>query len=291
MYCSVRDAVLMEAFDTPLAGLRHLGIDALELELNGAFEVVDIETGEKTPLATDAQAEAYRKHLDTLGVYGCSLLTACDFSSGTPAQNVKWLVRAVELAALLGTTNIRVDSHMSKEHALDFGARVALFATQLREVLDATSGISVALGIENHGHQGNNLAFQLNVYEAVGSERLGATLDTGNFYWRGYPLSEVYGILNILAPYTKHTHLKNIRYPEETREQFREAGWRYGDCVCPLGEGDIDHAHVLALLRKAAYNGDLCIEDEALGTFLREERVAVLERDVAHVARLLDAVP
>ena len=35
-------------------------------------------------------------------------------------------------------------------------------------------------------------------------------MDTGNFYWRGYPLSEVYGILEVLAPFAKHTHLKGI---------------------------------------------------------------------------------
>jgi len=104
------------------------------------------------------------------------------------------------------------------------------------------------MGIENHGFQGNNLAFQLSVYKQVGSKRLGSTLDTGNFYWRGYPLSEVYGILEIMAPYAKHTHLKNIKYPEELREKTREAGWEYEKYVAPLDEGDIDHALVLRFL-------------------------------------------
>ncbi len=287
MYCSVRDAVLMEAFETPLAGLRHLDLYAIELELNDRFEVAGLENGGRVPLATDADAEAYRKHADALGVEPCSLLTACDFSSGTPGQNVQWLVRAVELASLIGASSVRIDSFMSKERELDFGARVELFAGQLRDVVAATEGVSVTMGIENHGYQGNNLAWQLNVYDAVGSDRLGCTLDTGNFYWRGYPLSEVYGILNILAPYAKHTHLKNIRYPQETREQSREAGWKYGEYVCPLEEGDIDHARVVELLRKAKYQGDLCIEDESLGKLAPEARVPALERDVAHVQGLL----
>jgi len=147
------------------------------------------------------------------------------------------------------------------------------------------------MGIENHGFQGNNLAFQLNVYKAVGSDRLGSTMDTGNFYWRGYPLSEVYGILRILGPYTKHTHLKNINYPEETRETMREAGWEYDTYVSPLDEGDIDHAKVLRILADAGYDGDVCIEDESLGHYKSaEERIAVLERDVAHVKQIIKAV-
>ena len=147
------------------------------------------------------------------------------------------------------------------------------------------------MGIENHGFQGNNLAFQLNVYKVVGSDRLGSTMDTGNFYWRGYPLSEVYGILTILAPYTKHTHLKNIKYPAELRETTREAGWEYGAYCCPLEEGDIDHGKVLQILKAGGYTGDVCIEDESVGKFPTvQERIAVLERDVAHVKSIIQAL-
>ena len=114
-------------------------------------------------------------------------------------------------------------------------------------------------------------------------------MDTGNFYWRGYPLSEVYGILRILAPYTKHTHLKNIKYPEDQREITREAGWEYGTYVSPLDEGDIDHAKVLELLAEAGYDEDICIEDESLGHCKTpEERIAVLERDVAHCTAIIE---
>jgi sugar phosphate isomerase/epimerase len=180
---------------------------------------------------------------------------------------------------------------MRRERELDFGERVELFASNLKAVLDRTAGSKVTMGIENHGYQGNNLAFQLNVYKSVGSDRLGSTMDTGNFYWRGYPLSEVYGILRILAPYAKHTHLKNIRYPEDQREIMREGGWGYEQYVAPLDEGDIDHAKVVQILADAGYAGDICIEDESLGHYKTpEERIAVLERDVAHVKQIIAAV-
>jgi len=275
-------------FEAPVDGMRHLGVEAVEIQLDRDFKVCAMDSMDTLTLDTDTAAKDYRKHLEGLGIKPWCFLTACDFSAGDQESNIQWVVRALELADSIGMPVIRIDSAMSKERELDFGTRVDLFAHGLGEAIRRTDGSNVAMGIENHGYQGNNLAFQLNVYKKVGSDRLGSTMDTGNFYWRGYPLSEVYGILTILAPYTKHTHLKNINYPEDKREIMREGGWEYGTYVSPLDEGDIDHAKVLRLLAGAGYDGDICIEDESLGHYATpEERIAVLERDVAHVKGIL----
>ncbi len=291
MYCSVRDCmVIVDEFASPVEGLRHLGLDAVEIALSNDGQVCAMDSKKNIPLVTDDDAVAYKKHLASLGIRPIAFLTACDFSIGDPEANEKWVARAIELADILGMPAVRIDSAMSRERELNFGERVEIFAKGLGGSLQRTSGSKVALGIENHGFQGNNLAFQLNVYKAVGSDRLGSTLDTGNFYWRGYPLSEVYGILNILAPYAKHTHLKNINYPPEVRETVREGGWEYGKYVSPLDEGDIDHAKVIKLLAAAGYDGDVCLEDESLGHFQPgAERIAVLERDVAHIKAVIAA--
>jgi sugar phosphate isomerase/epimerase len=292
MYISLRDCMVAGGeFESPAAGMKALGVEAVEIELREDFSVLAMDSPDRIKLATDEDAAAYRKRLEGLGMRPCSFLTACDWSIGEMEKNIAWVARAIELADILGMPNVRIDSAMRREMELDFGERVRLFSEGLGGALDRTAGSKVTLGIENHGFQGNNLAFQLNIYETVGSDRLGATMDTGNFYWRGYPLSEVYGILRILAPYTKHTHLKNINYPECVREDMREGGWKYGVYVSPLDEGDIDHARVLKLLKDAGYDGDICIEDESLGHYATaEERIAVLERDVAHVKGLLEKV-
>lgn len=199
--------------------------------------------------------------------------------------------RAIELADIMGMPPVRIDGAMSRERELDFETRARLFAEGLGGALERTAGPNVALGIENHGFQGNNPVFRPNVYQTVGSDRLGATMDTGSFYWRGYLVSEVYGILRILAPYTKPIRLKKIKYPEDKREVTREAGWEYGTCVSPLDEGGIDHAKVLGLLADAGYDGDICIEDESLGHYKTpEERAGVLERDVAHCTALIESL-
>ena len=292
MYISIRDCMVDgEEFASPVEGLRHLGVEAVEVNLSEAFEVCAMDSKDKIVLASDEDAKAYKQRLDGLGVNACCFLTARDFSAGDLETSIAWMTRALELADAMGMPCIRIDSAMARERELDFEARVKLFAQGLGGPLERTAGSKVAMGIENHGYQGNNLAFQLNVYNEVGSDRLGSTMDTGNFYWRGYPLSEVYGILRILAPYTKHTHLKNIKYPEDKREEIRESGWEYGTYVSPLDEGDIDHGKVLGILAEAGYDGDICIEDESMGHYpTPEERVAVMERDVAHVKGIIEAV-
>ncbi len=292
MYVSIRDCMVAgEEFSSPVEGMRRLGIEAVELELRPDYSVYAMDSRELVSLNTDADAKAYKKHLDSLGIRGCCLLTFYDFTVDDVEKGIAFLARAVELADMLGMASIRVDPAMRRERELDFETRVRLFAQAWGGAIERTAGTKVALGIENHGFQGNNLAFQLNIYKLINSERMGSTMDTGNFYWRGYPLSEIYGILNILAPYAKHTHLKNIKYPVETRETIREAGWEYMAYVAPLDEGDIEHAKVARLLADAGYQGDLCIEDESLGKFAPgEERIAVLERDVAHVKGIIAAI-
>jgi len=283
--------VAIDEFSSPVDGLRHLGVDAVEIALSDSLEVLAMDTKAPLRLTSDADAAAYRKHLDSLDVRPTAFLTACDFSVGEMASNAAWIARSIELADILGMPAVRIDSAMRREHELDFETRVALFAEGLGDALERTKGSKVALGIENHGYQGNNLAFQLNVYKTVDSDRLGSTMDTGNFYWRGYPLSEVYGILRILAPYAKHTHLKNIKYPEDKREIMREGGWEYDIYVSPIAEGDIDHRKVLRILAEAGYQGDICLEDESLGHFIPgDARVKVLEEDIAYIKAAIAAL-
>jgi sugar phosphate isomerase/epimerase len=145
--------------------------------------------------------------------------------------------------------------------------RQEIFARGVHRVLDGTRGSRVGLAIENHGTQGNDPDFLEGLFKAVGSKRLGLTMDVGNFYWAGYPIDEVYDILRRLAPHAMHTHIKNIRYPEDIRNTRRQPGFEYGRYVCPIPEGDLDIRKIAGFLRDAGYHNDLCIEDESLGKF------------------------
>ena len=113
------------------------------------------------------------------------------------------------------------------------------------------------------------------------------TLDTGNFYWRGHPIDNVYDIIEHFSSFTRHTHVKNINYPEDVRATERELGWKYGEYVSPIPDGDIDHARVVEILEAANYTGDMCIEDESLGKFEGDERKTTLKRDADYLLGLV----
>jgi sugar phosphate isomerase/epimerase len=291
MYVAICDRMLALAFENPLAGLRALGLDAIELELSQDFSVEALDGRGAVSLAGEGAAASFRDELSGLGVRAACLMTACDLSVGTVEENIAWTVRALELGDALGVGCVRVDSFMKEGSSLSLEERVARFVTVMRGVVAATPDIETPMGIENHGAEGNDVAFLFRVIEGVDPSRLGMTLDTGNFYWRGYPLSEVYDILERLAPYAKHTHVKNIGYPEARRAVLRETGWEYKEHVCGLAEGDIDHGRVVRALHAVGYEGALCIENEALwGCASQSERAAMLTRDVAHVRALIEAL-
>ena len=122
----------------------------------------------------------------------------------------------------------------------------------LKRVIETTEDTGVAFGIENHGGTTNDPEFLKPLFDRVGSKRLGLTLDTGNFYWFGHPLSKVYELYEAFAPRVCHTHCKSIRFPETEREKQRPMGWEYGKYNCPIYEGDIDFRRVVKILRRRA---------------------------------------
>ncbi|MFM7320175.1 MAG: sugar phosphate isomerase/epimerase family protein [Armatimonadota bacterium] len=220
-----------------------------------------------------------------------ALLLATDFNNADPSGERDWVVGAAEAAATLGVPALRIDAMMTGERDLPLAERQERFAAAMRDIVERTSGLPVVFGIENHGIQGNDPEFLEGLMDRVGSTRIGMTLDTGNFYWAGHPLEDVYRILARLAPRTVHTHVKNIAYPAEVRQARREAGWEYGRYVCPIPDGDIDHARVVALLAHAGYTGDLCIEDESLDRFPVAVRVEHVRAAAEHLRACIASAP
>ena len=176
---------------------------------------------------------------------------------------------------------------MTGQTELPLDERVRIYGDAVVELLRRTPDSEVALGIENHGPQGNDPEWMTSVLRRVGSPRLGVTLDVGNWYWYGHPLSRVYEIYEELGPYVRATHVKNICYPEELRETQRKIGYEYGKYCCPLDEGDLDLSRGAAILRAAGYGGPMTIEDESLGKYALEERPSVLRRDADHLRRAI----
>lgn len=291
MYVSIRDDILLATgFQHIAEGLRYYGIDGVELAVDREYRVHALTPTPERPrlhLNNDNDVAELGTQAQREGIRISAFLLPNNFNAPDIAKELAWIVRVVEVAAALGVPAVRIDAIMHGERDLPLEEREEIFARGVNHVLSKTEGLPVDLGIENHGFQGNDPGFLDGLMAKVNSPRLGLTMDTGNFYWAGHPLSRVYQILEHLAPVAKHTHIKNIRYPEEIRETQRELGYEYGKYVSPITQGDIDHAKVVGFLKAVGYNRDLCLEDESLGKYDEAGRRANIQAAVDYFQGLL----
>ena len=287
MDVAMRDATASAAAGSSnwLADLRRLGVSALEIEVNFDMTTPHLHRPDGTSYGTtlDHKAWELRARLDDEGFRVSAILLATDFSGADAERHVLTAVRVCNTAAnALNAPAVRIDP-LHLDRSLTPEEVRQRFTARLTELLHRTADTGINLGIENHGPLANDPAFLDEVFRAIPDPRLGLTLDTGNFYWFGHPLSEVYRIVEHFAPRTKHTHVKNINYPPDLAEQRRPVGQGYKEYCCPLDEGNIDLRRVVEILRTAGYGGDLCVENESLFKYPVEQRLDVLKRDVRAV--------
>ena len=199
-----------------------------------------------------------------------------------PDDEVVFVTRVTRVAAQLGVPAIRLDVVSRKlkgEAFLEFAVAIG------RRIIQATDKMPVRFGVENHGHTTNRPDFLRPLFAGVASERVGLTLDTANFYWYGHPLEKLYEIYREFASAACHTHCKSIHYPSDQRNRKRAIGWEYGKYCCPVYEGDIDFAQVARILSQGGYRGDLCIENESLKRFPKEQRGEILKKEIQFLQR------
>lgn len=267
------------------AAIRAVGVDGIELELKPDGVCSAISSKEATwSVATEDEARRLRDKLASEKVRITAFCVHNRFDE-RPEAEIEEMTRFVRAADVLGVRAIRIDLWPKKlagkddeflKFAVDMGKRLVRLA----------EGVDVRYGVENHGTTTNRPEFLRKLFEGVGSPKFGLTLDTANLYWYGHPLSKLYQIYEEFAPHVCHTHCKSIHYPEDQREKQRPMGWEYGKYCCPVYEGDIDFKRVAAILRKAGYRGDLCIENESLGRAPKEKRGEILKREAGMLRQI-----
>ncbi|HLI49539.1 MAG TPA: sugar phosphate isomerase/epimerase family protein [Chthonomonas sp.] len=293
MFVSIRDEIVFAAGYKQLGeGLKDLGYQSVELLVHRDDTVSalqPVEGRERLRLSGEEGLAELKRQAERMDVQICALCMGNNFNAADWEAEISWAVRTVEAAAKLGVPVVRIDPLLKGEPHRSSEETQAIVVNALSEILQRTAGIGVDLGIENHGGIGNDPEFLGYVLSTVNSPRLGLTLDSGNFYWRGWPLSKVYAIFERFAHDVKHTHIKNIAYPEEIRESERAIGYEYGRYVSPIYEGDIDLSRYVRLLKQAGYSRDLCMEDESLGRYTESERRENLRKGRQYLERLIQS--
>lgn len=259
------------------SALRKIGAEGVEATIDEdlSFPVL-FHPDRKYSAATP---EGIRRLAADLQAAGQKITAFCTYNrfDERPEFEIDWGTKVARAAQALGVKAIRIDVVPRK---LAKGEFLKSSIRTLGKLLEATESTGVAFGIENHGNTTNDPRFLKALFGGVGSPRLGLTLDTGNFYWFGHPLSKLYEIFETFAFRVFHTHCKNIKFPEAEREKQRPMGWEYEKYTCPIYEGDVDFRRLVAILRKAGYANDLCVEDESLGRFPPSERAEILAKEI-----------
>jgi sugar phosphate isomerase/epimerase len=279
-----RDAMLKQVGGADCwSAAKQVGAEVIEVMVDDKLGLPLLSRPQQPySLATSQGIRHVSADLKTAGQRISAFCVASRFDE-RPGFECDFGARLARIAQQMGVRAIRIDVVSYKMPADKFidGAVAAL-----KKLTEATKDINVSFGVENHGPTGNDPAFLVPLLDRVGSKRLGVTLDTGNFYWFGHPLSKVYELIEMFAPRVVHTHCKNIRYPADQREVRRPTGWEYAKYEAPVNQGDIDFARVVKILRSARYTGDLCVENETLPRLPQGDRSGVLTAEIAYLKEL-----
>jgi sugar phosphate isomerase/epimerase len=226
----------------------------LDYAAAAGFEAVELQ-GRDVGLESadpEAEAEKVRALLEERRLKCSQLAAGNDFNvwdeEAVEAQ-VERMRRVCTLARIVGAPVIRTEGGTPKPEVPPELWVEAISGCLLR-CLDFVEEMGLILAVDNHGWITNNVDVLLAILEAVDSPLVGTNLDTMNYRWFGYPVEVLPHIYERVAPWVKHTHLKD---GTGARQEYRG---------CALGEGEIPLQAAVRALKAAGYQGVWCAEYE-----------------------------
>ncbi len=231
--------------------------DFLSYSEETGFGHVELQIGdvwdEERPLAeAEEAARSLREDLDRHGLGVSALAARNDFvqlERDAIHHEAERMKSVCGLADILGTEVIRTEGGRPKDSVPE-ERWVEAVSGCLKACVPFIEENGFYLAVDNHGLVTNDGERQVEIFEEVGSDHVGANMDIMNYRWFGHPLDTVYRFYELIAPYTFHVHMKD----------------GYGsrkDYVCtPLGEGELDVERAISELKRAGYDGVWCVEFE-----------------------------
>jgi len=219
----------------------------------GAEIAIDQVWREKEPTEDPAaRADEVRAMFARQNMHLSALAAGNDFlqpDDAGMARQVERLQRVCRLAERAGTKILRIDGGWAKD-AVPQARWFDLMVAGLKAMRPFIEREGYTLALDNHGVVTNDADLQVRIFDAVGSDHLGANVDTMNYRWAGHDLPTVGRYYHVIAPYARHVHFKDGR---GSREHYRGTA---------LGEGEIDLAGAVRELQAAGYAGMWTVEYE-----------------------------
>ena len=190
--------------------------------------------------------------IEKYGVKISQISCGNDFVQKTEEEfesQIKLVSQMIKIGKEIGVNQLRIDGGWEKEGVEEKDYK-KLIMEGIKRVVEIAEKEKVYLALDNHGTLTNDYLFQLEIFESIKSNFLGANLDTMNYRWFGYPVEKLPEIYKAIAPYTIHTHIKD---GEGTRENYKGK---------VLGTGEIPLLEAIKILKDNSYNGVWCVEYE-----------------------------
>jgi sugar phosphate isomerase/epimerase len=189
--------------------------------------------------------------LDQYGVKASGLSAHCPLMR--PEISVPYLEKAIRFAAAIGAPVINTDEGIRPTWlTLDDAWPVMRYT--LTKVLRTAERYGIYIGIEPHQSISKTTAGLIRIATLVDSPLLRVNYDTGNAFLAG---EDPYEGLKAVADRVVHIHAKDISMQHAEKEKGKVTGTPVG-CAC--GDGVIDWARIVAILRDAGFDGVLSVE-------------------------------
>ncbi len=171
-----------------------------------------------------------------------------------PEISVEYLKQAIRWAAELGAPCCNTDEGI-KPDWMDEETAFQIIRYTLKSVTPVAERHDIRIGIEPHQVFTIHTEKLIRIADLAESPYVGFNFDCGNAYLGG--ASDPYEMLEAIAPRTFHVHAKDISIQQSEDERGKVTGTAVG-CAC--GEGVIDWARVVRILKNAGFSGVLSVE-------------------------------
>jgi sugar phosphate isomerase/epimerase len=269
--------------DKPFAaGVRRaaeIGFRYVEPMVHNGRELLS-EAGYFHSVSMDEEPLEIKELLEQNGLKASGLSAHCPLMR--PEISVPFLQRAIRFAHGVGAPVVNTDEGIYPAW-MDLEDALVIMTYTLTQALRVAERYGIYIGIEPHQSLSKTTQGLLQIATLVESPWLRVNYDTGNAYLGG---EDPYEGLKAVSHLLVHVHAKDISLVQSESERGQVTGTPVG-CAC--GDGVIDWARVISILREAGYEGVLSVEcgtpEQAERSLHHLQSLLARPAEVEHAAR------
>jgi len=264
-----------KSFAAGLERAAQLGFRYVEPMVHNGRELLS-EAGYFHSVSLDDEPLEIKALLEKHGLKASGLSSHCPLMR--PEISVPYLQKAIRFAAAIGAPVVNTDEGIRPGWLSDADIWPVMRYT-LTSALKTAEQYGIYIGIEPHQSISRTTAGLCRIGGLVDSPFLKFNYDTGNAFLAG---EDPYEGLKAVRRRLVHVHAKDISVAHADSERGKVTGTPVG-CAC--GDGVIDWARVIEILREANWSGVLsceCGTSEQAGRSLAHLQALIRKSEAVH---------